>query len=97
MSTALSSGALATGSTTTLLTGRSFLNSIILIGDGTNAPTVTVYDNIAGSGAILAQVKGVATGVYTLFNPSFAIRGDVGLTVVVAGTGASAIVHFGAA
>lgn len=94
-STALTTGLLAVG-TTTVLTGRSFLNSIQLFGDGTNAPTVTVYDNTAGSGTILARVTGPATGVYQFFTPSFALRGDVGLTIVVAGTNATAIVGYGA-
>lgn len=97
MSTAISTGSLATGSTTTVLTGRSLLNSIQLFGNGTNAPSVIVYDNTAGSGKIIAQLIGVAATTYMDFVPPFALRGDVGMTIVVAGTGASAIVGFGAA
>ncbi len=95
MSTALTTGSLAVG-TTTFLTGRSFLNSIQLFGDGTNAPTVTVYDNTAGSGVILGKITLPVATVYASFTPCFPIRGDTGLTVVVAGTGATAIVTYGA-
>ncbi len=97
MSTAISTGSLATGSTTTVLTGRSLLNSIQLFGNGTNAPSVIVYDNTAGSGKIIAQLIGVGATIYLDFDPCFALRGDIGMTIVVAGTGASAIVGFGAA
>lgn len=96
MSTALSTGALAVG-TTLVFNGRALINSIQLFGNGVNAPTVTVYDNIVGSGTILASVTAPATGVYADFTPCFAIRGELGITVVVAGTGATAIVHYGAA
>ena len=96
MSTALSTGVLPVG-TTTFLTGRSYLNSIQVFGDGTNIPTVTVYDNITGSGAVLGKITLPIGTVYGDFTPCFAIRGDVGFTVVVAGTGATAIVSYGAA
>ena len=94
--TSVSSGALATGSTTTLLSGKATLNSVQLIGDGTNAPTVIVYDNTAGSGKIIAQLSGAATEKFVAFVPAFAIRSDIGLTVVVSGTGSSAIIGYGA-
>lgn len=94
--TSVSSGSLATGSTTTLLTGKATLNSVQLIGDGTNAPTVIIYDNTAGSGKIIARLSAPTTGVFTAFTPAVSIRCDIGLTVVVSGTGASAIIGYGA-
>jgi len=94
--TAISTGSLAAGSTTTVLTGKATLNSIQLFGNGTNAPSVIVYDNTAGSGKIVAQLIGVAATTYMDFVPDFSIRCDIGMTIVVAGTGASAIVAFGA-
>ena len=94
-STAISSGALAVG-TTTLVTGRAFLNSIQLIADGTNACSVIVYDDVAGSGKILLQLSLPAAGLDKDFRAGPAIRADIGLTVVVAGTGARAIVNHGA-
>lgn len=95
-STAISSGVLATGSTTTLATGRGLLNSIIVLADGTNGATVTVYDNTAGSGKVVAVVTVPLTSTYASLNFSRAVRTDIGLTVVVAGTGASAYVNHGA-
>lgn len=97
MASAISSGVLATGSTTTTNSGKSFVNSIQLFGDGTNAPSVTLYDNTAGSGKIVARLIGVASTTYMDFVPPYALRCDAGLTVVVAGVGASAIVGYGAA
>lgn len=94
--TAISTGVLATGSTTTVLTGKATLNSIQLFGNGTNAPSVIVYDNTAGSGKIVTQLIGVAATTYLDFIPHAALRADLGMTIVVAGTGASAIVSFGA-
>ncbi len=94
--TSVSSGSLATGSTTLLRTGKATLNSIQLSGNGTNAPSVTVYDSLTATGKIIAQVNGAATDVFKDFCPAFAIRTDIGLCVVVAGTGATAIVGFDA-
>lgn len=93
---AKASGALATGSTTTLMSGKSTLNSVQITTDGTNAGTVTVYDNTAGSGKVLAVV--ISEGAYRTRSIVFVnpLRADLGLTVVVAGTGATAYVGFGA-
>lgn len=96
-STALSSGALATASTTTLLTGRALLNSVVIVTDGTNAGTVTVYDNTAGSGKVLVVFTVPGTALSGQLDFSNAVRGDIGLTVVVTGTAAVAYVMYGGA
>ena len=96
MSTARSSGILATGSTTTIQTGKSILSSVAVISDLTNTATVIVYDNTAGSGTVLAKLKapaGVGVASIAFTTP---LAGDIGLTVVVSGTGAEAIVTYGA-
>lgn len=92
---AKASGALAVG-TTTLMGGKATLNSVQVVTDGTNAATVTVYDNTAGSGKILSLVKVVGTTLHDCVVYDSPLRGDVGLTVVVAGTGATAYVGYGA-
>jgi hypothetical protein len=95
--TANPSGALAVG-TTTLFTGKCTLNSIQLVSDGTNTCSVTVYDNTAASGKIMALLKVAATTVPGQYlDLSNALKAEIGLTVVVAGTGATAYVGYGGA
>ena len=96
-STAIATGPLASGSTTTVFTGRGLLNSLQIITDGTNAGTVTVYDNTAGSGKIIAVLTCAGAALSDSFVPTFAIRTDIGLTFVVSGTAAVAYASYGAA
>lgn len=84
------SGQLAAG-TTAVKASKTRLCTVTVVGDGTNAATVTVYDNAsAASGTILAQAVVAATTTnrtehLVFFNP---IQAFNGLTVVVSGTGA---------
>lgn len=94
--TANPSGALAVG-TTTLWTGKCTLNSIQVVTDGTNTATVTVYDNTAASGTIVALVKILGANLFGGCDFSNALKCENGITVVVAGTGATAYVGFGGA
>lgn len=96
-STALSSGPIATGVTTVLATGRGLLNSINVTTDGTNAATVTVYDNTAASGKVIAVLAVPGASLSGWANFARPIRTDIGLTVLVAGTGATGYVNHGAA
>lgn len=93
--TAIASGSIAAG-TQTLMTGRANVNSIQLIADGTNAASVLVYDSLSGSGKQIAAV-GIPVGqvheAIVYVNP---LRCDIGLTVVVAGTGATAHIGYNA-
>lgn len=93
--TALSSGSLAAG-TYTLFTGRSTLNSIQLVGNGTDAASVLVYDSTTGSGKQIAAV-GIPIGqVHASIVYVNALRCDDGLTVVVSGTGGTAHIGYNA-
>jgi len=95
-STAVSTGALASGSTTVIANGRSILNSIQVTTDGTNAATVTVYDNTAASGKVLAVIIVAGATLSGSRNLIPGLRAEIGLTAVVAGTGATGYVSFGA-
>jgi len=77
-------------------TGRGTLNSLSVFTDGTNAATVTLYDNTAASGVVLAQAKvpGSNLGAFQAWN--LAIRCQNGIYAHVSGTGANYIVHYGA-
>ena len=76
--------------------GRNRINAITLLGDGTNAASLIIYDNAsAASGLVLAKVTQLATTRLThiLFdNPVFA---ENGLYADVTGTGAEYIVYYG--
>lgn len=68
----------ATNTTTTCKTGRGALHSIVV--NTAAAGAITVYDNSAGSGTVIATLKSsVAEGTY-LYDVQF----DTGLTVVTA-------------
>lgn len=94
--TAIASGALAVG-TTVLFTGHNYLDSIQILTDGANPGTVTVYDNTAASGKIVAVLSVPAANLSGSVVFDRALRADIGLTVVVAGTGAQGFVGYGAA
>lgn len=71
------------------------LHGVIAIADGTNAATVTIYDNAsAAAGTELAQIIVDATLTYESFNLEGGIEAKNGLYVALAGTGAKAIVLF---
>ena len=76
--------------------GRNRINAITLLGDGTNAASLIVYDNAsAASGTVLAKVTQLATARLThiIFeNPVFA---ENGIYADVTGTGAEYIVYYG--
>lgn len=70
---------ISTATTTTAKSGAGVLGSIVL--GETAAGTITVYDNTAESGTIIAVLKAsVVEGTYT-FNAAF----TTGLTIVTAG------------
>lgn len=77
--------------------GRGTLNGLVVNTDGTNAATVTLYDNATtNSGTVLAQVivAGADRTRDVIFN--LATRCLNGIYADVTGTGAAYIVYFGA-
>lgn len=79
-----------------IATGKNRINAITLLGDGTNAASLIVYDNAsAASGLVLAKVTALATARLThiIFeNPVYA---ENGIYADVTGTGAEYIVYYG--
>lgn len=74
-----SSTYISTATTTVVKSGAGHLHSIVL--SETAAGSITVYDNTAGSGTILAVLKAsIVEGTYTLDIPF-----GTGLTIVTAG------------
>jgi len=93
MASSLSSGRLTTS--TLIFNGRNRINAITLIADGTNAASISIYDNNAATGKVAAKVSAKAGEVlvHVVFeNPVFL---DLGLYAALTGTGAEAFVFFG--
>jgi len=83
--------------TTQVGVGANRINSLILFGDGTNAPTLTIYDHAsAASGKVVAKIVGKTTDVYLPIVFTKPLYCENGIRAVLAGTGASFIVHYGA-
>ncbi len=72
---------IAAAGTTTVKAAPGVLGSVVVNKAGDAAATVTVYDNTAGSGTVVAVIDASAKGAYA-FNAALA----TGLTVVVAST-----------
>lgn len=80
-----------------IASGRNYVKGVKILTDGTNAATVTIYDNAtAASGKVL--YKGTVSGA-SLAGPlddfTHMVQAENGLYVQLAGTGANAIVYFG--
>lgn len=74
---------ISTATTTTVKSGAGSLHSITINTLGTVASTITVYDNTAGSGTVIAVLNSLSTGQGTyIYNAAFA----TGLTLVTTGT-----------
>lgn len=93
--TAKTSDLLAAG-TTTVRSIPSRLNSVVLVSDGTNAATLTIYDNTAGSGIVLYKAFANATCPTIVATFAFPVRAETGVTVVLSGTGSGAILSLDA-
>lgn len=74
---------------------QAVLFSVVLIGDGTNAASLIVYDNPASAaGTELLRMSMVGAGTYQQFEISEGIRALTGIYVDVSGAGAAYYVHY---
>ena len=94
---ALSSDLLGIG-TTVVMPRKSMLSGLMVITDNINIATVTVYDNTStGAGKVLAKCSATATTGANSLAFVTPVRADLGITVVVAGTGTpQAIIYYDA-
>lgn len=91
------SGALPVG-TNLIFNGKYILNSLQLVPDGTAAATLIAYDNIVGSGKVLAVLQAPASSVVVVGQAfSRGVKCEIGLTIVVAGGTAVGYATTGAA
>jgi len=78
-----------------IATGKSRINSITFLGDGTNASQLTIYDNTTASGKVVAKVNCKATDQqnHVIFtNP---VAAENGLYASLGGVGGTYIIYFG--
>lgn len=74
---------ISTATTTTVKSGAGVLHSIVINTKGTVASTITVYDNTAGSGTVIAVIDSLTPiGALYLYDVLF----TTGLTLVTTGT-----------
>lgn len=93
MATSISTGVL--NADTLIWTGKNRINAITVITDGTNAATVDLYDNTAGSGKIAVKGRCVGNALMNHIIFENPILFENGVYADVTGTGASYIVFFG--
>ena len=93
----LSSDLLGAG-TFTVVPRKSMLSGVLVITDNVNTATVTVYDNAStATGKVLAKASATTTTGANSLAFVTPIRADLGITVVVAGTGTpQAIIYYDA-
>lgn len=76
-------------------TGKNRINAITFLGDGTNASTLTVYDNTSASGKVVAKVVNKTSDQqnHVIFtNP---VVCDIGIYAALSGVGGTFIIYFG--
>jgi len=71
---------ISTNSTTTLVTGPGILHSVVVNNTTGASDTITIYDNTAASGSVIA-ILSESVGTY-IYDAAF----GTGLTVVLSGT-----------
>lgn len=72
---------LAAAATTVLKSGPGFLHSVTINNPGATGPLITIYDNTAASGSLIATITPTAHATL-----HFDVEFFTGLTVVLAGT-----------
>lgn len=98
MGLAISSGLIGATAGAIITTGKSILSGVTVITDTVNVATATVYDNAVGnaSGNVIARVSATATTGANSIAFVTPIRAELGLSIVVVGSGSpQAIVYYG--
>ena len=82
------------GTSAIVKTGSCVLWAVLVITDGTNAATVTIYDNTAASGDVLAKFVVAGATQYGGRNWVCPVGAKNGLYAAISGTGATCIVEY---
>lgn len=88
-----SSGSQAVG--TNVITARPAILKSVILNPSAAAASVIIYDNAtAASGTVLVSILAVLSGSSTTWQCDDGVVANNGLVAVVAGTGATAILHY---
>ncbi len=91
-STSKSSGLLTADGV--IATGKTILADVFINTDGTNAATLTLYDNASSaSGTVLLKVSVLGADFSKAFN-NMHCRADNGIFADISGAGADYVIHF---
>lgn len=93
MATSISTGVL--NQDTLIWTGRNRVNAITILTDGTNAATVSLYDNTSAANKIAIQGKCLGANLVNHMIFENPVLFENGIYADVTGTGATFIVFFG--
>lgn len=74
--------------------GKGALTGVLIITDGTNAATVTVYDGSASGKVLAGPFVVVGSSRFGGGTWEVPVRYDTGLYVAISGTGAKAILYY---
>lgn len=75
-------------------TGKAGLGVVILTGDGTNIPTLDIYDNTTNTGTKIFSATLPITVRSQMFIFPHPVRADIGMYADITGTGAIYSVYF---
>ena len=95
----MSTSSLSTGllsASASVATGKNRINAITFLGDGTNASTLTLYDNTAASGKIVARVVNRTSDQQNHIIFTNPVVCDNGIYASLGGTGGTYIIYYGA-
>ena len=80
-----------------IATGKNRINAVTFLGDGTNASTLTVYDNAsAASGKVVAKVVNRTSDQQNHIIFTNPVVCENGIYASLGGTGGNYIIYFGA-
>lgn len=79
-----------------IASGRNRLNAITFLGDGTNASTLTIYDNTSASGKVLAKLVNRTSDQQNHVIFTFPVYSETGIYASLSGTGGNYIIYYGA-
>ena len=91
--TAISSGILATSAN--IYRGAGILTGVLILTDGSNAATVTVYDHAAdAAGTVLFKATMLGASYFGGGTWEYPVQFTNGIYVSISGTGATAIIYY---
>lgn len=77
-----------------IVSGGGVLTGVLVMTDGTNAATITIYDNTTSSGTVLFKATVTGASYFGGATWEIPVRFSSGVYAVLSGTGASYILYY---